>query len=246
MTNRAIPKGVWAPEPSVRAIVLAAPRAGAHFLLHCLGNHPQIYAARDEPLSRNSMVRSVFGVDIGPEKAMLSVWRQRGYDVGILKIAYRWFNDAIIELLKKYEARVVHLKRDVVSSAVSWAIYEMARRGEIEHISHSTEPVTYVRVHVSPQEVVTACEQIEIGQESTTRVLEEHQFPVLDIDYRDMVGVGEAQCVKFGVAERLREFLGVDHAPLCCRLRKVNLPPDVAITNWEEVANALGGYHEYE
>lgn len=244
--DRVIPKSVWALEPAVKAIVLAAPRAGAHFLLHCLGNHPQIYAARDEPLSRNSMVRSVFGADIGPERAMLSVWRQRGYDVGVLKVAYRWFNPAIIGILEKHDAQIIHLKRDIIRSAVSLTIYEMARRGEIEHVSHSTEPVTHIRVAIEPREVLAAREKIREGREHIARVLEAHRFPVLTVDYEDMVGAGdkEAQCISFGVAERIREFLGVDHAPLCCRLRKVNLSPSEAVTNWEEVANTLGGYHE--
>lgn len=230
---------------TTRAILIATNRSGSTFLNHALDSHIDIGWERGEPLTtRRGDPDPVACVD-----DVLS--EKRGYVVVGCKLSYRYLRDVLWAfdsdaLWKLGIERIIHLYRaDAVRTTLSATLCTMAKRGELGHAIHTTEPIPPAHIKVDAAHFASECLRYIGNVRSMKQRLTEVDIPLLTVTYEAVIGGRDqnAQQVMNAVAWELCKFLGVERAPLTARLRRVNpQPAQEIVTNWDAVEAALKPY----
>jgi hypothetical protein len=219
------------------AIIAAGLRTGGTFLSHALSNHPQIFCDRGEPLHRHSPWCEL---RVGHGHILRGLLTQEGYSASLCKLQYdQLYYEHVREVLLDMRARVIHLTREnKLRQAVSLMINNLARKGQVQHPQHSTEPVPLLRLSLDPDAVLDWCRDLEEQDRLAAKWLGDTGLPLLHVTYADLVGYEgrEAREVPPETARKLCKFLGVRPQRLAAELRRVNAYPlPLILGNWDRV-----------
>ncbi|MBN1248463.1 MAG: hypothetical protein JXC32_12445 [Anaerolineae bacterium] len=226
-------------------VIVSAIRAGGTFLSHCLSNHPHVYCDRGEPLHHRSAWCSLFE---GDRRALLRVLlNQTGYRVSMCKLTYvQAFHRDIWPELQELQPRVIWLRREnVIRQAVSVAINQRARAGQLDRPQHTFEAQTVpVAIEIGAGEFLRYVDGLvrrNVAAQGKLRLMSN----VLVLSYEEITAnpthLYMAQGLNPDAADRICEFLGVPFALMPADLARVNpWPLSELLTNWHEIRQAIG------
>lgn len=229
------------------AVLLCDHRSGGTFLSLALDNHPDVFWARDEPLSPRSIFRKASPKPT-PVQALRFALRQPLCDVSGCKVTFRQLSTDAWKVLAAMEAKVILLaRRNILRGAVSSCIRYLIRQ---EKVSRSGRPLHTLSdsfhpspTPLSPQVVLHECKRRVAALSRVRTKLAQHEFSLLVLDYTDVFGyegmLNATQVLPIA-AEWLCQFLSVPVQPLTAPLRRVNGGPlSEIVENWEKVEEAV-------
>lgn len=221
------------------AILIAHTRSGGTFLAHCLGSHPDIFCPRGEPLR----TWHVHAPGIAQVQIVAMALHAYHYKVSMCRLTDVQTSLDILDYLRTVKAKIIVLEREnLLRSAVSQTLMNMAGRGEIKRPIHTTKPVKPVRVAVPPAAVLERCRWQQEWQERIRLDVAGTKLCALYLTYKEIVGgeMTSAERVTLRATERICSFLGVETLPLVSNLRAVSpYPLKAIVANWTELRTAV-------
>jgi len=233
----------YAPRP---AVLVGSSRSGSTFLLHCLDSHPEIGCERVDPLNPlRNWSRHMRNV---PECNLLkALWARPGYGVAMFKLSYKQVAWVGLNFLKEHKPHIIHLHRsNPLRVYVSSVINTASIAGEMNHPTHSLEPVTEVTtVRLEPEKLLRRCRRYIRKVKKMRKRLKSLGLPIMVLTYEHIIG-GEGEGVthlKPEAREKVCDFLGVqDRHPMFSLTRRINPSPlSEIVENWGEVEAAVKG-----
>lgn len=225
------------------AIIVAAIRAGGTFLSHCLSNHPNIYCNRGEPLHHGSSWSAAFN---GDRRLLLRVLlNQTGYQISMCKLTYvQAFHRDIWPEIQRLKPWVIWLRRaNMIRQALSVAINQQARAGQLVHPQHTFEPTEPVRIEIPPGQFLRYLDGLT--QQNTRAEMRLSSLPhVLPMVYEEITSNPWHHDTAAGLSSKARMqiclFLGVPIRPMPTDLIRVNPGPlSELLVNWDEIRQAI-------
>ena len=223
---------------AVRFIVLFLGRTGSTMLIEALDSHSRI-TARGEAFKNNqkkgpvrqvSRIRGYFG---SPEQNM---------DALGFKVKYRAIGDrdAVADLLREFDARVIHLQRrnqvkHVVSSLNALRLFDTTSDWNLYSREDRLGPF-----EIDAVDFAKRLEGLELARELLAAYIAELDLPTLCVAYEDLLTSREST---FG---KVFDFLGVSLEPVESAALK-NTPDDLrlVVENFLELRDRYRGT-EYE
>ena len=223
--------------PDVLAAVVNNGRSGSHYLIHCLSNHPDIHAPREEvwgsrfrrhyPASGQPSVEYMLGM----------TYCVRGYKAAVAKFNYRRTRESHLGVtFKENDFKVIHLKRrNYVRQGVSGYL---AKNRRVYHADDEDNEPTVDRI--DPKWMVRQCRKYEKREERFDNIISSWGLDSIEVIYENLLFDGEGTTshqIPEGEAKRICDFLDVGYYDLYqTRMhRTVGLTLPEMIGNWDEI-----------
>jgi len=225
--------------PDVLAAVIGGGRSGTHYLIHCLSNHPQVHAPREEPWG--SVFRRRYPGTIPRQLLLEYIYCARGYRAAVAKFNYGRVKDSKLwEPFIENEFRVIHLtRRNYVRRAVSSFIY---KRDHVTHVyGESREPQP---IAIAPSWMLDQCAKYEKKEREFRDRITRWGLRTLELEFEDLLWRGEgteSNRIPHGYARQICFFLDVEHKDLyqTDMARTTGSPIHEVVKNWDAVKEAV-------